>query len=344
MHWNDPCNAWIDYMKIWKKKLNVEDTEMKNDELNINSTKVTPPNDGGKVLIGGLIVALVLVLIVGAVVVSRNHKQITLDADVLQNQKIDMASQLNQRDSIINEWVVAFNEIESDIRKITTRENALNMQSMNPEISKNKKEEIVKEIQVIHEMIDQSKKRIFSLNKQLKNSGIQIVALQSQIDTLNAHMALNDKYMADLKTELVNRNFEIGQLNEKVGNMQIAMADSSTKIGKQTAEINKAYVVSGTYKALKEKGLLLKEGGVLGLGKKESLQENFTDDRLFTQIDITKTRTIAVNSKNAKLVTEHPANSYALVKDKSDKIAYIEIKDPANFWRISKYAVVEVRN
>ena len=81
--------------------------------------------------------------------------------------------------------------------------------------------------------------------------------------------------------------------------------------------MNKAYVVSGTYKDLKEKGVLVKEGGVLGLGKKESLQENFKDDNLFTQVDITKTKTIPVNSKSAKLVTEHPANSYKMVKDES---------------------------
>jgi len=144
--------------------------------------------------------------------------------------------------------------------------------------------------------------------------------------------------------ELINRNFEIGQLNEKVTTMEVAIADSSSKISKQTTEMNKAYFVSGTFKDLKEKGLLVKEGGVLGLGKKESLQENFSDDDLFTRIDITKTRTIQVNSKGAKLVTEHPANSYELVKDDDDKIAYIEIKDPENFWKISRYAVVEVNN
>ena len=120
------------------------------------------------------------------------------------------------------------------------------------------------------------------------------------------------------------------------------MLTRNTKISQQTEEMNKAYVVSGTYKDLKEKGLLIKEGGVLGLGKKESLQENSLNDNLFTQVDITKTRTIPVNSKSAKLVTEHPANSYELVKDDADMIAYIEIKDPATFWKISKYAVVEV--
>jgi len=312
--------------------------------MNINKTIPEPGSEGSKIMAVALAIVLALVLVAGAIVLSKNHQQRMLDAGILKSQQHEMASQLNQRDSIINEWVVAFNEIEGDIRKITVRENMLNLQSMNPEISKNKKEEIVKEIQLIRQMIDQNRKKIASLNNQLHNSGIQIASLQTEIDTLNAHIAQRDQYMTALKTDLVNRNFEIGKLNEKVGTMELAMADSTSKISQQTAEMNKAFVVSGTYKDLKEKGLLVKEGGVLGMGKKESLQENFNNDKLFTRVDITKTRTIPVNSKTAKLVTEHPANSYALVKDKSDKIAYIEIKDPANFWKISKYAVVEVRN
>lgn len=317
---------------------------MSNEELNLNKTRPAPANEGSKLLAGGLALALVIVLIIGAIVLSKNHRQRLLDAGLMENQKTEMVSQLNQRDSIINEWVVAFNEIETDIRKITARENMLNLQSMDPEISKNKKEEILKEIQLIRDMIDQNKKKLASLNTQLRNSGIKIAGLQTQIDSMTAHMAQSDQYMAELKTELVNRNYEIGQLTEKVTTMEVAIADSSSKISQQTAEMNKAYVVSGTYKDLKEKGLLVKEGGVLGMGKKESLQENFSNDELFTTIDITKTKTIQVNSKTAKLVTEHPTNSYELVKDDADKIAYIAIKDPENFWKISRYAVVEVKN
>jgi len=317
---------------------------MKNEEINFNKTGTEPRNEGKKGLIAGLIVALVMVLIIGTVVLTKSHKNRILEASILENQKLELATQLSRRDSIINEWVLAFNEIESDIKKITARENMLSLQSMNPEISKDKKKEIMKEIQLIRDMIEQNKKKIASLNTQLHNSGIKIASLQTRIDTLDANIAQRDQEVVALKMELVDRNFEIGQLSEKVGTLEVAIADSSSKIGKQTAEMNKAFVVSGTYKDLKEKGLLIKEGGVLGLGKKESLQENFTNDNLFSRIDITETRTIPVNSKTAKLVTEHPANSYEMVKDDANKIAYIEIKDPATFWKISKYAVVEVNN
>jgi outer membrane murein-binding lipoprotein Lpp len=318
---------------------------MKNDETNMNEISREPRNEGGRGLVIGLMVALVLVLIIGTVVVSKNNKNRASDALMLQNQKLEMTNQLSQRDSIINGWVTSFNEIESDIQTITAQEHVLTMQSTDPEISKDKKAEILKELAYVKGMIDSNKKKLAVLNSQLHNSGIKIASLQSQIDTLNASIAKRDNEMAALRTDLESRNVQIGQLNQKVGTMQTAILNDSTKISQQTAELNKAYIVSGTYKALKEKGVLVKEGGVLGLGKKESLQENFKDDHLFTQVDITKTKTIPVNSKSAKLVTEHPASSYKMVKDESNKIiAYIEIEDPASFWKLSKYAVVEVNN
>ena len=66
---------------------------------------------------------------------------------------------------------------------------------------------------------------------------------------------------------------------------------------------------------------------------------NFSDTS-FRQIDITVTKSIPVNSKNAKLISEHPSGSYEFIRDKDKKIESLEIKDPALFWKISKYAVV----
>ncbi|HJZ40962.1 MAG TPA: hypothetical protein VJ203_11385 [Bacteroidales bacterium] len=318
---------------------------MKTEDMNTHKTSPDyQPNKSGKGLIAGLSTALVLVLIVGAIAFSGNQKKNKQAQTSLEEQKLELTVNLSQRDSIINEWVLAFNEIESDIKKITARENMLSLQSMNPEISKDKKEEILKEIQLIREVIDQNKKKLVSLNAQLKNSGIKIASLQARMDTLDAEIAERDNVILILNSELTTRHVEIVQLSEKVDTMAATIVEKETRISEQTADLNKAFVVTGTYKDLKEKGLLTKEGGVLGLGRKESLQENFENENLFTAIDITQTLTIPVNSKTAKLVTEHPANSYTMVKDDADKVAYIEIRNPATFWKISKYAVVEVNN
>jgi uncharacterized protein (DUF3084 family) len=311
-----------------------------NNDSSINYSSGNRGNNKG--VIAALAVSLLLVIIVGAIVLTRNQKKSAEEATLLKNEKIDLSSQLTRRDSIINEWVVAFNEIESDIRKITARENMLTMQSMNPEISKDKKREILTEIQYIRDLIDQNKKKISSLNSQLRKSGLNMAGLQARVDTLTANIQQRDTDIANLKMELVNRDFEIGELSRQMDTMQLTLADRDSFISHQTDEMHTAYYVKGTYKDLKEKGLIEKEGGVLGLGRKETVQEDSLKNDLFKQIDITQTKSIPVNSKSAKLVTEHPSGSYEMVKDGSDMISSIEIKDPASFWKLSKYAVVEV--
>ncbi|NTU65546.1 MAG: hypothetical protein HGB05_19635, partial [Chloroflexi bacterium] len=71
------------------------------------------------------------------------------------------------------------------------------------------------------------------------------------------------------------------------------------------------------------------------------LIQDFADSS-FTQVDITEVKSIPVNTKDAKLITEHPSESYEFIREGKDKIASLEIKDPAEFWKISKYAVVEL--
>ena len=46
-----------------------------------------------------------------------------------------------------------------------------------------------------------------------------------------------------------------------------------------------------------------------------------------------------IDSKGAKLVTSHPADSYTLNKEK-DKVVSIQITNAEKFWSASKYLVV----
>jgi hypothetical protein len=266
-----------------------------------------------------------------------HNKQLSL----MEDQKQAFTEQLTARDSVINDWVLTFNQIENDLKTIKQKENLITLQSSDAEFSKDKKQQILDDVTYINTLLEKNKKKIATLNAQLKKSGIEIKGLQDKIAELEVSMKQRDDEIASLKMSLVNKDFEVGQLNTTLTELQMAVTQKDEKINNQTDELNKAFIVYGTSKDLKEKGLISKDGGFLGLGKTESLQENFSDS-LFTQINVTETKTIPVNSKNAKLVTEHPANSYELIRENDDKIAYIEIKDPDQFWKISKYAVVEI--
>jgi len=256
-------------------------------------------------------------------------------------QKQDYANQLTARDSVLNEWVLTFDQIEKDMAKIKQKENLITLEASDAEFSTDKRQQILEDIRYINTLLDQNKKKIAQLSAQLKNSGIEIKSLQDKIAGLEISMMQRDTAIAELKTALVNKDFEVGQLNTQMTELQMTIAQQDEKITDQTAEMNKAFLVYGTYKELKEKGLISKEGGFIGLGRKEALLEDFADSS-FTQINVTETKTIPVNSKDAKLITEHPTSSYELIRENDKTIAYIEIKDPDEFWKISRYAVVEI--
>lgn len=289
------------------------------------------------------VISFILLVAVGIIGYSLYNGEQKKQLTMMENQKHSFTELLTTRDSVISEWILTFDQIEKDLNIVKEKEHIITLSSSDVEFSKDKKQQILQDIEYINTLLDQNKKKIASLTAQLKNSGGAIKGLQNKVAELEASMKLRENEISDLKVALVEKDFEIGQLNTRMTDQQIAIAQKDEKISNQTYKMNKAFLAYGTYKALKEKGLVSKEGGFLGLGKKESLPEDFADSS-FTQINISEMRTIPVNSKVAKLITEHPRSSYELIRGKDNKIASIEIKDPEQFWKISKYAVVEIKN
>lgn len=293
---------------------------------------------------GALIAALIsIVIIIAAGVYSYSNFKEKEEAQMAQMEleRYSFSRQVSERDSMINEWLLTFDQIEKDLMSIKEKENLITVKSSDTELSKNRKDQVLDDIKVINSLLESNKKKIASLSAQLKNSGNTITGLQTRIATLEASITQYENDIAELKAVLVKKDFEIGDLNTKVTALDQEIGKKNEQIIDQTNKMNTAYIVSGTYKELKSKGILNKEGGFLGMGRSEYLVKDVSDS-LFKQIDITEIKTIPVNSKSAKLVTDHPLNSYEMVLEGEKKIAYIEIKDPAQFWKISKYAVVEI--
>jgi hypothetical protein len=287
------------------------------------------------------VIGLIILVVTGIIVYSLYHREHNMLLSQMETQKNSLTDKITSRDSVIGEWITTFDEIEKNIAMIKEKEHIISMNSSNNELSKDRRQQVLDDIQYINALLDQNKQKIASLNAQLKKSGGTIKALENKIAQLEASVKQSEIEISDLKSTLVSKNFEIDQLNTQNSDLKNTIVQKDEKINKQTFEMNKAFYACGTYKQLKAKGLLTKKGGFIGLGKTKSLPGSFSDSS-FIQIDITKTKSIPVNSKKAKLISEHSANSYQFIRDKDDKIESIEIKDPALFWKVSKYAVVEV--
>jgi hypothetical protein len=288
------------------------------------------------------LIVSIIVLLAGAITAyslySREHKKLL---SMMEEQKVTLTDKITARDSVISEWIMTFDDIEKNISLIKEKEKIITQNSSNTEISKDKRQQVLDDISYINTLLEQNKKKIASLNAQLKKSGGTIKVLQDKITVLEATMKANENEIAELKTQLVDKKFEVEQLNTQMSVLNDTLAKKDEKISTQTNELNKAFYAVGTYKELKAKGLLTKEGGFIGLGKTASLTGNLPDSAL-VKIDITKTLSISLDAKSAKLISEHPAGSYELVRSGDKRIKSLDIKDPAVFWKISKYAVLEI--
>jgi hypothetical protein len=319
-----------------------ENTGTNKNEKTKNDIEKNIRNEGVKKgVVTTSIICFLILLVAGIIVFSLYNNEHKKLINLMETQKTSLTDKVNARDSVINEWITTFDDIEKNIAMIKEKEKLITVNSSNAEISNDKRLLVLEDIKAINTLLEQNKKKIAFLNAQLNKSGGTIKVLQTKISELEASMKQNENEISELKTSLVEKKFEVEQLNTQVTVMQDTIARKDEKINTQTYELNRAFYICGTFKELKANGLLTKEGGFIGLGKTKSLTGNFSDNS-FVQIDLTVTKSIPVNSKSAKLISEHPAGSYEYVRDNDKKIISIEITDPILFWKISKYAVVEI--
>jgi len=294
---------------------------------------------------GALIAGIIGFLLLAGLAIlaySKNKRDHNTQLAIMENQRQEFTKKVTERDSTINDWLTTFDEVERNLSAIKEKEKLISVKTSGSEISKDKKSQVLEDIKAINSLLEENKKKIASLNAQLKKSGVTITGLQNRIAELEASMKQYETDIAQLKTTLAGKDFEIEQLNTKVVALNDTLSMKNQTISEKTGELNKAFIATGTFRELKDKGLLTKEGGFLGIGRKKSLISDFPDST-FRVIDITLTKSIPVNSKYVKLITEHPTGSYEIVRQDEKTISHIEIKNPAEFWRISKYAVVEIK-
>lgn len=323
----DPVN---DNPDARKKEAVIRENEARLRKEGINKAVLTTA-------IIGLVVLLIAIFIAYSLY-NRDHKLLVSQMEL---QKNSYTEKLTTRDSSIGEWVTTFGEIEKNIAIIKEKEHIISTNSSSGELSNDKKQKILDDIKYINSLLEQNKKHIASLNKQLAKSGGTIKGLENTIAGLDSTVKKSEIDIIELKTTLLSKKFEIEQLNTEKTDLQATVVQKDEKINTQTQEINKAFYACGTFKELKAKGLLTKEGGFIGLGKKKTLLTSFPDSS-FNQIDVTVMKSIQLDSKSAKLLSEHPANSYQFIRDKDKKFESLEITDPVQFWKISKYAVLEI--
>ncbi len=232
------------------------------------------------------------------------------------------------------------NEIDNNLRSI--RENQGLLANNNGERF-SKKEEILRTIKEISSLLEQNKEKIKKLNGQLASLRSQKQKWSKESEEMKKFIADREQEVLGLQQLMSDQTSTINYLNQIVDELKTAnhyVADNAKRLDN---ELHTAFYAMGSYRELKDHNVVEKKGGVLGLGATKELKDDF-EKEYFTEIDTRQVTSIPVNSRKAKLVTNHPVGSYEWHKEGDDgNTDYLTITDPEKFWAASKYLVVEVK-
>jgi chromosome segregation ATPase len=281
-----------------------------------------------------------LILILSAFIFGCKDHEAENKIAKLQHEKDSLQSMSNSKDSSINTFVNSFNDIEANLDSVKKHQSLITLSSRNKgELSTNAKDRINEDIKMINELMDENKKKLAYLNEKLRQSDYKMSSLEKMISTLKAQLISKDSELVDLNKQLLAVNANVVQLKSNIAELKATGEKQAQTISEQTNQLNTAYYVVGTYKELKNKKVLDKDGGLLGIGSTEKVKSDFNQNA-FTRIDVTQTNNITIESKKADLITTHPASSYKLEKNDKKVFTKLVITNPDKFWEASKYLVI----
>lgn len=291
-----------------------------------------------------IVASLILLAVVGGGAYVMNQKNDQIQTLVMEKNSLNQSIQM--KDSLVNDMESTFAEIESNMTFI--KEKRSQIATLQSEGGKNKKQLIAEDVKLMNTMLQESSKKIADLEEKLRKSGLNLKSYEKRLQALNETVEKQNTEIAELKKTVDTQNASLAEFDTKVKKLNSDIQQQSDTINykqnvivDRTNKLNTAYYTLGNFKKLKEEGIVTREGSLLGVGGSKAIQENF-DSKYFTEVDIRQTKTIPLNVKKAVVISEHPTSSYKLIEE-NGQIAYLQIENPAEFWRISKYAVIQTK-
>lgn len=264
--------------------------------------------------------------------------------EALKAENDSLTATLASRDAELEEIMAIFNDVQEGFRLINEAENRVDLQSGSLE-GATPAQKIKEDIRFISEKLQSNREQIAKLEEQLKNSKHNSAQFKKAIANLNAELQAKAEQIETLQTELASKNIRIAELDDAVAGLTQNVADliaenkvKSATVASQDKALNTAWFVFGTKSELKEQKIIESKF----LQKTKVLSDADFNKDYFTKIDIRTDKEIKLYSKDANLLTTHPAGSYVLEKN-AEGLLTLKITHPAQFWSVSRYLVILVK-
>lgn len=268
---------------------------------------------------------------------SQKYKDLLARADSLNAVSVMQTQELEGMFADIN-------DITAGMQSLRDAENLLTLEAEkeNKAGSKSKQQlnQLKNDVRAITEAIAGYKSQIATLESKNKSQSAEfkrlIANLNAELDARSAKIVEIMNQLAATNKELAFKVEEVKALTQNVDSLDKETKGQKMMIAEQDQTIHMANYLIGNRKELKEAEVISRQG--IFCPPIVSSQAQKAD---FINIDIRETTAIPVNSKKAKLLSVHPADSYTLEAGEDGNLV-LKITDVTAFWKQTKYLVVMI--
>lgn len=289
---------------------------------------------------------------VALVVAACDASKKELETTLAQVQQISSEKDSLLKDVMATAQFIA--EVNTELAKVRSRTAGKPVQGQPGEMESNlspaqQREAIKTRVAEITQRLNDSEARLNASRNRVRD-------LTANNEALTTQLASYDSTIASFKTIIENQKTEIATLTEQLGALQAE--NTGLKVEKATltqekaalttekqeliVEKNMVYYVIGTEDELVRKGIVTKQGGMLGLGK-TTVPGAALNPADFTAVDRTQLMDIAFpkTDKAYRIISRQDFTALATAPDKSNRIkGGLKITDAPKFWAPSKFLIL----
>lgn len=251
--------------------------------------------------------------------------------------KQELATALAERDELLS----LVKEVSVGLEQIKQLENIMTIAAANPNENPGQKARILSDISAVKGKIRQRKEQLQNLEAKLHRSTINSKELKETIEALSIQIDSQMEEIESLRQQLVAANAQIGILHSTVDSLYTTVSavtgerDSAKEESvKLENALNTCYYIIATKSELKKANII--ESGFL---RNTRLMKGDFDKDAFAISDKSTLAVLPLGTDKAKILTNHPKESYEIVEENGQKI--IRIINPAKFWSLTNYLVVQ---
>lgn len=283
-----------------------------------------------------VITGLCVLFLSGCVEKSEKYKALQASLDSLNTAYSEQGVEMEN-------VFAGLNDISAGMQSLREAENLLTVQAAQENKAGKSKQQLAQlrsDIGALSAAIATYKEQIGKLEGANKRQSAEfkklIAGLNAELELRNQKITEITQQLADKDLLIANKTQEITNLNQNVETLNQKTAAQKETIGKQDQTIHLANYLIGSRKELKDADVISRQGLFC-----PPIVSSQAQKANFVSIDMREQKSIPLNSKKAKLLSTHDANSYSLEEGEGGMLT-LKIKDEGAFWKQTRYLVVMV--